>query len=259
MKQNLKGISETLMVPLWARAMETKHDHPIIKDKKALEMMDHIEYDFSIFESKRMPQVSIAIRTEILDRATWDFMEIHPEGCIINLGCGLDTRFSRLGNDKIHWYDLDLEEPVRIRKHFFSETKRYQMIARSIFDYSWIKDVGHHDHVLLIAEGLLMYFKEDKVKSLMNKLVREFSGAEMLLEVTTPLLVERHKKQDPKFERNIPFLWGISSGKEMEKFNPKIEVINEWNYFDYHKDRRKKAKITLNREDSGRIVHLKFK
>ncbi len=50
MKQSLKGVSKTLLIPLWARAFETKHPHPIIKDEKAVEMMENIEYDFSKFD-----------------------------------------------------------------------------------------------------------------------------------------------------------------------------------------------------------------
>jgi O-methyltransferase involved in polyketide biosynthesis len=45
----------------------------------------------------------LAIRTEILDNATKVFIKNHPQTAIINIGCGLDTRFSRLDNGKIHW------------------------------------------------------------------------------------------------------------------------------------------------------------
>ena len=100
MIQNLKGISETLLVPLWARAVETKRSNHIIKDDKAVEMMEHIEYDFSKFDLQEMPQISIIIRTELLDKATQAFMDKNPDAIIINLGCGLDTRFSRLDNGK---------------------------------------------------------------------------------------------------------------------------------------------------------------
>lgn len=258
LKQNLEGITETLLIPLWARAMETKLANPIIKDEKALEMMEIIDYDFSKFEHKRMPQVSIAIRTEILDKATADFMKKHVHGTVINIGCGLDTRYSRLETHDIYWYDLDLPEPIRIRKHFFKDTDHYKMISRSVFDYTWINEIKKDGEILFIIEGLLMYFPEDKVKELINKLVDVFPGAEMLCEVTTPLLVERHKKQDTKHQRTVPFLWGIKSGREIEQFNSKIKFITEWNYYDYHKERRKNAKVSLSREFSGRIVQLKF-
>jgi O-methyltransferase involved in polyketide biosynthesis len=38
------------------------------------------------------------------------------------------------------------------------------MIARSIFDYSWIDEIIAKDPVLIIAEGLLMYFMRMRLK-----------------------------------------------------------------------------------------------
>ena len=50
MKQHLSGIPETLLVALWARAAETQSNCPVISDKKAVEMVAVIDYDFSRFE-----------------------------------------------------------------------------------------------------------------------------------------------------------------------------------------------------------------
>ncbi|WP_454055223.1 hypothetical protein [Clostridium sp. Marseille-Q7071] len=51
MQQKLSGVPETLLIPLWARAIETKNSNPIIKDYKAIEMMENIDYDFSKFDN----------------------------------------------------------------------------------------------------------------------------------------------------------------------------------------------------------------
>lgn len=137
MKQSLKGVSKTLLIPLWDRAFETKHPNPIIKDEKAVEIMENIRYDFTKFDDEWPNQVSIAIRTELLDNATKVFIKNHPQAVIINIGCGLDTRFSRLDNGKIHWYDLDLPEAIHVRKQFFNETDRYngsQICFRLLMD-----------------------------------------------------------------------------------------------------------------------------
>ncbi|MGZ7044009.1 MAG: hypothetical protein ACXVHM_05405 [Methanobacterium sp.] len=75
MQQDLKGIPETSLIPLWARAVEAKQPHPIIIDEKAIEIMEQIDYDFSKFNNQEPTQISIAIRTEILDKATKDFIE----------------------------------------------------------------------------------------------------------------------------------------------------------------------------------------
>lgn len=39
-------------------------------------------------------------------------MDAHPEGLVVNLGAGLDTRFYRLDNGTITWIDIDLPEVV---------------------------------------------------------------------------------------------------------------------------------------------------
>ena len=51
--QNLKGIPETLLIAVWARAAATQDENPIIQDHKAVEMISQIDYDFSRFESSK--------------------------------------------------------------------------------------------------------------------------------------------------------------------------------------------------------------
>ncbi|MEN6592466.1 MAG: hypothetical protein ABFC12_04390 [Methanobacterium sp.] len=103
-----------------------------------------------------------------------------------------------------------------------------------------------------------MYFPEDEVRELFNMLVDASPGAEMLCEVTTLRLVERHKKLDSQRERIVPSQWGVKTGEEIEGFNPKIKFITEWTTSITIKTGEKKAKIRLTRELSGRIVHLKL-
>ncbi len=264
MEEQLSGIPETLLIPLWARAVETKRSTPIINDIRAVEMVERIEYDFSKFDKAWMSQVGVAIRTKLLDEATMAFINKYPDSVIINIGAGLDTRFFRVDNDRIRWYELDLPESIHIRKKFFNETDRYRMIAKSVFDYSWIKQIDTFtDSVLIIAEGVLMYFEEDDIKSLMARMVVAFPHAEMLFEMMTPTLAKRSKQHDAVSKTDAEFRWGITSGKEMEALSTKIKYIEEWNYFDYHQDRwrwvRWLALIpAFKNRFNNRIVHLCF-
>ncbi|MGZ7160240.1 MAG: class I SAM-dependent methyltransferase [Methanobacterium sp.] len=113
-----KGHTRNITYSSLGRAVEAKQPHPIIIDEKAIEIMEQIDYDFSKFNNQEPTQISIAIRTEILDKATKDFIEKYPTAVIINLGCGLDTRFLRVDNDKIHWYDLDLPDQSKLEDIF---------------------------------------------------------------------------------------------------------------------------------------------
>lgn len=53
-----------------------------------------------------------------------DFIRKNPASTIINIACGMDTRFFRVDNGKINWYNLDLPETMKIRNRFISEPER---------------------------------------------------------------------------------------------------------------------------------------
>jgi O-methyltransferase involved in polyketide biosynthesis len=41
------NIQETLLLPLWGRAYETQKANPRLVDKKAVEIVEKLDYDFS--------------------------------------------------------------------------------------------------------------------------------------------------------------------------------------------------------------------
>ena len=94
----LAGVSETLLIPLWARAAETRGPDPIIQDLMAVGIVEKIDYDFDKFNSAWKSRVGVSIRTMILDRAVEKFITRRPGARIINIGAGLDTRFFRVDN-----------------------------------------------------------------------------------------------------------------------------------------------------------------
>lgn len=264
MEYELDGVAETLLIPLWARAVETMRPHPIIIDDLAVKMRGDIDYDFSKFAHSWKSQVGVSIRTMLLDRATGSFLAAHPEAVIVNIGAGLDTRFFRLQNSRIHWYDLDLPETIRLRERFFQEFPNYRMIAQSVFDFSWLDEVDAANRfVLIIAEGIMMYFTESEVRTLMDRLVTAFPGAEMLLEMMTPFLAKMSRRHDTVSQTKAVFKWGIKAGRELESYHPKIRFIEEWNYFDFHKERWKWMRWpalipAFKNRFNNRIVHLRF-
>lgn len=243
MESKLSGVPETMLIPLWARAQETRQDNPIIKDEKAVEMVSAINYNFSKFNKAWMTQVGVTIRTKLIDNAVYDFLKRKPKAIIINLGAGLDTRFERLNHDSIKcWYDIDLPGSITLRRKFVTEKDNNKFIARSIFDYTWIDEINHRNRpVLIIAEGLFMYFSEDELKPFFNKLIKHFKGAEMLFEMLAPFMVGKSKRHETvsKISSQSEFKWGLKDSRIMESWNNRLKFKREWNYFDFHKDRWK--------------------
>ena len=231
----LSNVPETLLLTVYLRALETMSPDAIIRDDKAVEIVERIDYDFSGFDSDLRLRSGMAVRTEILDAATRTFIEQHPDAAVVNLGAGLDTRVTRVDNGRIHWFDLDVPEAIEIRRRFFEETDRLTFIARSVMDFEWMDLVPADRPLLFILEGLLMYFQEREVRSLVTTMADRFGGAEILAEAFSRFVLRmKHEAVDQKV---APFTWGITSFKKIEAWHPAIRLVDEWYTGDYHSER----------------------
>ena len=71
------GIQETLLIPLWARAAESRKKRPIFYDPMAVEILNQIDYDFKKFNSAKLTRLGCCVRNLAFDdRAAW-FMETY--------------------------------------------------------------------------------------------------------------------------------------------------------------------------------------
>jgi O-methyltransferase involved in polyketide biosynthesis len=261
----LSGVAETLLIPLWARAVETGRPDAIIRDPIALEIFENLDYDFSKFEGAWMTQTGIAIRTKLLDEATSAFLRANPKAVVINLGAGLSTRFSRLDNGSVRWYEVDLPEVIALRKIFFRETRRYRCIAGSVTEPSTLECIvsGRHP-ILILAEGLFMYFAEEDVRSVFEHLSRRFTGAQLLLEMLAPCALGMGKYDTclSKLAGGcLEFRWALSDCRAMESWGCGLQVLSECNILEHHRERWGWLNFFAPQALSvlgNRIVHLRF-
>ena len=160
-------------------------------------MVRRIDYDFSKFEKTWMSQLGVAIRSMLLDRAVGDFVRHNPDAVVVNIGAGLDTRCERFKDNVSCWYDLDLPESIALRRQFLGEGENNRVIKGSAFDLSWLGQVDYKNKpLLLIAEGVLMYFDEQKVRKLFAELASKLPEFDMLFEALAPIAVGQSKHHD---------------------------------------------------------------
>jgi O-methyltransferase involved in polyketide biosynthesis len=260
------GVPETMIITLWAKAEESKKDYPIIWDEKAKEVIKNIDYDFSKFQSSWRSQVGVCIRSKLMDTRLHKFLAENPEACVINLGAGLDTRLSRINNFKGTWYNIDLPEGISLREQFLSENENVENISSSALKEDWIKQIQiNHKQVFIIAEGLLMYFDENQVRSIFNMLANSFPGAEMIFDVIPPFLVGKGKMHDSvkSMDTNVEFKWGEKDIRVIEKWNKRIKVKDSWSLFNYEKEKwgfmgKILSILCLKSLVDSRVVQIKF-
>ncbi len=235
----LEGVEETLLIPLWARAEETKRPDALVRDPQAVEMVARIAYDFAKFAGDQATLTGIAIRTALLDEAVRTFLAAHPGAVVLNLAAGLDTRFFRVGEPALRWYEVDLPNPMALRKQLFTQTERHRFIAGSVLEPGWLEavDVPPGTPVLVIVEGLLMYLERAEIRTLLRSIATRFPGAEALLEVLGRLATGNTWWVRSVAKTRAKFAGGIDDPHELEALDPAARVLQTWYMLEQHPER----------------------
>lgn len=225
MKINVKGVPETMIQTLYARAKETSKENSKIKDEMAVSIVKQLDYDFSEADQDRTMSLGVIARTIVLDKMVEEYLNTHKDTIVINIACGLDTRCYRMKGEYVRWYNLDLPETINIRKQFLKETGPIYQIAKSAMDESYRDDIQYHgENILVIIEGLTMYLTEIDIKKMFS--IIDFKNSTVMVEVMLPFVV-KHIKEKSIEGSHAKFTWGIKNGKELEKLIPSFSFLKE--------------------------------
>lgn len=254
----LTAVSETLFLPLYALALESQREHPIMVDEGAVDLTRRLNEAFAGSDSRiarrlvkgRLPGTllaSMALRVRRYDAYVRAFLEREPAGIVVNLGCGLDDRRRRVDNGAVRWYDLDLPEVIALRRRFLPETERFRCIASSVLDLAWLDELPEEpgSRFLFLAEGLFMYLPADGVRTLVTTLHERYPGAELVAEVAHRRIVRTSQGRlgRTKFRRqfgvsgDVVYQFGLADSREMEGWAPGLTFLDDWTYFE--EDERK--------------------
>jgi len=233
-KISLTGVSETLLVPLFIRAQETQRPDAMLKDEYAVGIVKQLGLEASPIPLSGHDAVALIQRNRTFDRFARDFLTRHPNGVVVHLGCGLDTRFERVDNGQVEWFDLDLPAVIDLRRKLIrEENPRHHLISDSAFSHAWLDTVEkfYPRPFLFISEAVLVYFETEQVKGLVVNLRQRFPGSELVCDANTPFLVWADNLQLAMGRLNARMRWGMNHPREMEGWAEGIHLMDEWYYF----------------------------
>jgi O-methyltransferase involved in polyketide biosynthesis len=243
--QSQDNIDETLLIALYARAVEARMHEPMLHDSMAPHLVEQIDYDFSRLKLNGHDQATTIMRLREFDRITQVFLNLHPHSVVVHIGCGLDTRFERVDNGIVKWYDLDLPEVIELRHKLITGTDRCQTLPYSVFDQHWITLVENHPRMayLFLAEGVFPYFTETQVKGLFLLLKDKFPGCELVCDGMTPAMVRLHNLKLSNSRLDVRLHWNLKNGRQPESWGSGIKMLSEWFYFDSPEPRLGSAQL----------------
>lgn len=252
MLAGIGDVAATSLITLYCHAIETRSDNPILVDLKSVEITAELNKTLSGSEQPleralvagtldKNLVIHIAIRARKYDEYVRDFLSRYPDGVVVNIGCGFDSRFLRIDNGRLIFYDLDLPEIIAIKKSFFTVNKRYHLVASSVLDYGWMAPVRQHKGpFLFMAEGVFMYLDGEDVRSLVLAIKKTFPGSELVCEVEnsfwlgplTKKMLEYKLQRQFHLGKDAMFRSGIRDSREWERWESGIQFLDEWSYFD---------------------------
>jgi methyltransferase (TIGR00027 family) len=243
------AVSETALITLKARVVESQKKKPVIDDAVALAFYDRLQSLLPIEIAKRILDKNlpltltryIALRARKYDRCTKKFLSKYPDGLVVSLGCGFDTRYWRISNEPWRYIEVDLPNVIAAKRKALCDVVPYTTIGCSVLQEEWINKIlsMQKEHVFFLAEGLFMYLPKDSVIGLFNRLAKSFTQSEIVFEVVTEKYTKGLRKKIVESKMNTLgtkagslYDFGIRVAKDIESYGENIRVVEEWSYFE---------------------------
>ena len=254
---NLSGVAKTLLITLYIRAVESQRLDALIKDERAEELVRQLDQESlrkTLALTDDFSRVAVILKGREFDHYTQDFLACHPDAVVVHIGCGLDTRFERVDNGRVEWYDLDLPDVIELRRKLVGgEGARHHFLACSVLDSAWLDTVRAHQPrpFLFLAEGVFMYFTEAHVKSLVLTMREHSPGAELVFDAFSPFMRWAHNFKVTRTGIGAYLHWALKHGQDLERWGDPstslraggIRLLDERFPFQYPEPRMRRALV----------------
>ncbi|HUK74820.1 MAG TPA: class I SAM-dependent methyltransferase [Nitrososphaerales archaeon] len=226
----LKGVQQTLLITLYAKALDSRSKRPILGDKKADEMVRAIDYDFAGVHRPGNGN-AIVVRAKQIDEWVREFLRANPNAVVLNLGCGLDSRVSRVRpSPAVSWFDLDFPGVIEERKNFFSSRDGYQMLESSVTDPAWMESVPGGRPVLVVAEGLFEYLTEEEVRSVLNRTTDRFPRGQVVFDVMNSSAIVSGRST-LKEKMDAEHRWAVDDVRAVDALDSRLRRVSSQSIF----------------------------
>jgi O-methyltransferase involved in polyketide biosynthesis len=230
---HLQGIARTLLVPLACRAMESPRLDSILHDPRAVEIFKALggTPDF-LMGMQAMDRFVTVMRARQFDAFARAFLARHAGGLVVDVGCGLDTRFDRLDDGQMVWLGVDLPEVIELRRNVLPDGERCKTIPRSMLEVAWVEEIGYFNKpVIFLAEGVFPYFSTAEIRPMLMAMRERFPDGELVFDAASPFIARHHNRTSSVLKRSgTRVRWDAKNPQELETWG--LQLLDHWYYFD---------------------------
>ena len=214
----LSGVPRTLLLTTRARVDEHRRSDGLFRDPLVADWWQSFSWDTAL-DSLYTPlgQLGWAVRAHLIDEIVQRHLAVHERAVVVELGSGLSTRYYRVGQPSHYWIELDLPQTIAVRQQFDVESDRHRFLSVSALAFNWLDEVPDcpPESLLIVAEGLLMYFDLDEVQALITRLKERFLGATFVFDAVGGVTKGQKAKQLAALD--APLKWFIRNERALPK------------------------------------------
>lgn len=232
----LSAVPSTLRIPLAARAFGDQMFPGIgVGDAHASRMLSALHDDGACWLRDRASVYGILARTRRFRDLAGGFLGQHPDGHVVNLGCGLAHYVQWLDNGRARMTDADLPEVVAIRNQLLPVAcERHAVREIDLTAPGWWDALGLPGNpsdapVFLFSEGVLMYLEPEVVASILRTFgQRAPSGSVFALDAMCWLAAGRAKQHPSVRYTDAEFRWGPRRLADLTAPSPRLRLAAEY-------------------------------
>ncbi len=225
---DLRQEKETLLMSLYLRACDSQARHPILGDPYAQGLVERINYDFDRLGRLRGNTALIVSRARQLDSWTAEFLAVHPDGLVLHLACGLDSRPLRVARPaSAAWIDVDYPDVIALRRRLYDLPAGVTTIGTSVTEPEWWHQVPTDRPTLVLGEGLFMYLPGAQVHQLIDRALTHLPEGRLAFDGVARWVIAAARLQ-PAFRRaDTGFDWALTSPQALTDRHPELRLVDE--------------------------------
>jgi O-methyltransferase involved in polyketide biosynthesis len=244
--------------PLIIKARTAQADPGFFTDDLAVRICDRL----GLLNKKVVPPLTriemhrVMARTLFYDNVIRKHLQDRPDLIVVNLGSALNTRFGRVYNGRLRWYDVDWPDLIHLRKSLFPAHEHVTTIGQPVFDEAWPLMVTYEDpeQLVFLADNLLGYLQENEVRRLFDLIASNFPGALLYCDV-----VSRASK---RLKLPEPYVFRLNKVTDIKYTEYRVKIEQTWSAGALYPEKQSSVTRLLNRlplyRDLNQIILLRF-
>ena len=226
-------VQETLILPLYSRKLCTELYPNLYRDETAVSLINEIDYDFSEAEKnsrglmQRFGSLEVAMRQNDLAFEVRDYLKIHPNAAVVNLGCGLDNTGKSCDNGSCKIYNLDFPDVIAVHNELLPAGDREENIPCDLNNTEWFSKIDASGGAVFFASGVFYYFLTEQVNALLQKRADAFPGGMLVFDAANRTAVKMIAKTWLKSAKikDVGAYFAVSDAKsELSPWDSRLQV-----------------------------------